>query len=320
MTDQFEELFAAARSAALAQVRPPGAVTARQTVRRRRIGATMTAAVVLVSAVTAVAIIEGRGPDDVTQPARPPAPAGDLSAWTNNATLAAGVDHSAGPAEVLTSTGAHEIRATEPTIGGGTYSIAVACAGEGAMTLFFDLGPALTTTVVVPCAWPTRAMHTSITVPPSGNQVQVRAVPDTAAAGWSAVAYQMTLSSQDRERLAMAAVAALPGDPGAATTTARFLTGQYGFQHAPVSPGRNRAWFNCIGAGTVRLTVDLVTTGTPKRTIPAGHAELTCTPTATTGSVTFTVPATGIEAVDAALIPDQVAVGRTTAAIRIQPL
>lgn len=314
MTDQLAELFAAARSSALAEVRPPGIEAAHQAVRRRRIGTPVAAAVALVSVVTVGVVLVRR--DDHVPPARPPALGSDLSAWADSVTLAVGVDHRQGPAEVLTSTGSAELRSVEAVFGGGTYGVTAACAGEGVMTLAFDVGAAVAATAAVPCSSPPRPVHTSVTVAESLDEFQVRAAPDATAAGHAVVAFQLKLSDRDRTRLREVAMAALP-DAGSVATSA-LLQDRFGVRDGTVRPGRYRAWFSCFGTGTVRLTVDLVTDEGGERTRRAGQAALTCAPKATVGAVSFTVPAAGVDAVDANLDPDLAALG--AAAVRLERL
>ena len=314
MTDQLQELFAAARTRALAEVRPPGAAVARRIVRRRRIGTSVAAAVALVSVAAAVVLVDRR--DDSLPAARPAAPASDLSGWANTVSLAVGVDHTRGPGEVLTSTGAEKMRTVEATFGGGTYDLMAACAGRGVVTFVFELGAAGVETVPVPCSSPVRPVRTWVTVPESLGTIQVIATPDATAAGWAAVAFQMKLSDTDRNRLTGVAVAALPGDSGSVAGSGLLPDG-FRAEDRTVRPGRYRAWFSCFGTGTVRLTVDLAT-DEEKPAQSLGQAELTCGPSAPSGSIPFTVPSPKPDAVDLTLTPDPSATG--AAAFRLERL
>jgi hypothetical protein len=317
VTDHLDRFFADLRTEAMAEVRPPGTAAARRTVRRRRIGASAVAGVVLAVVVAGVAI--GARGGDQTEPARPPAPAGELSKWANQVTLAVGVNHQNGPANVLTSTGAGEMHSAHSVIG-GTYEVEAACAGEGVVTVSFDVGAAAVATMALRCSSPIEpSVYTLAPVAASMGTIEVRAVPDAAAYGHAAIAYQMTLSDDDRTRLQNTARAALPGDASASTTTS-LLTVAAGVRDQGVRPGRYQAWFSCVGTGRVRLSAALVTDESRNLTTPAGQWALTCGPVATVGSVTFTVPETGVDAVDVAVTPDAAATGQAAAAIRISRL
>jgi hypothetical protein len=178
------------------------------------------------------------------------------------------------------------------------------------VTLFFLLGTAVAATVAVRCSWPTRTVHSPSQFRSRCNRSRYARSPDAAAAGRAVVAYQMKLSGQDRTRLWEVAVAAMPDDAGSVVAWG-LPTSRTGAEYPDsVRPGQRRVCSAAFGTGIVRLTVDLVTT----EENPAGQAELTCAPIPTSGSV----PATGFDAVNASLIPDSAAIGRTTAVIAIE--
>jgi hypothetical protein len=316
VTDQLEELFSTARASALAEVRPPGVAAARRTVRRRRTTTSVAAAVALVSIVSAVVAIN-RQQDDSLQLARPSAPVGDLSAWTADAKQAAGVNPAEGPSGVAPLMG--DTTYFLDTVGGGTFTVTVACAGEGTTTVLFDLGKTIGAAVDTPCGSPARVTRKTLTVPESVRYVQVDAIPDSAATGRAAVAVQMKLANDDRLRLEDQVRAALPGQAGT-LSTASMLNGDYGVRDGTIRPGRYRVSFNCLGVGTVTLAVALTADENAEPGPPVSKTALDCGPTPKSSSVTVVVPPRGAKAIDLTLRPDDSATGRSCAGIRVERL
>jgi hypothetical protein len=305
VTDQLEDIFAAARRDALAEVRPPGTAAARRTVRRRRAATAVAAGTALLSIVTAVAVAGTQRDDD--QPAgRPAAAAAVLSSLGEDAKAMAGVDGASGPSAVFRLAGAAAPVARLTTVGGGVFAVRLACAGEGTVTVRFDFGPVAR----AQCSDPPSSAYLTVTVPESRSQVQVWAAPDRMAAGHAAVALQMKLSDTDRIRLEGLVRDRLPGTGG--RSAASHLPGAYWLPDATVEPGRYRVWFDCVGTGTVELTVR------PRGSnAPPARATLGCGGQVVSGSVTVEVPAAGRRDLDVVVSPDRAAAGLTFAGIRV---
>ena len=117
MTDQLEYLFADLRADTMCEVRPPGAVAARRTLRRRRTNRTVGAAAFLVVAgaggVTATMALSPRS--EQVEPA-------------DRAAALAGVDPDA--PDSVRGVARSGVVGTEVMVA-GTYTLAVACVGRG---------------------------------------------------------------------------------------------------------------------------------------------------------------------------------------------
>jgi hypothetical protein len=114
VTDQLEDLFADLRADTRCEVRPPGAVAARRTLRRRRTNRTVGAAAFLV--------VAGAGGVTATMALTPREEPADRAA------ALAGVDPDA-PNSVL-GVARSGVAGTEVMVA-GTYTLAVACVGRG---------------------------------------------------------------------------------------------------------------------------------------------------------------------------------------------
>ncbi|AGL14386.1 hypothetical protein [Actinoplanes sp. N902-109] len=125
MSDQLEELFTGLRTDTLPQVQPPGVDAARTTVRRRRTTRHAAAATALVAAVGGTAVIgwTGRGGQHENRPA-------DRSAHRAVAGLG---DRTAGGLV------GESLPATFTDVQAGGYTLAVACAGRGVLTVRLEL-------------------------------------------------------------------------------------------------------------------------------------------------------------------------------------
>lgn len=117
MTDQLEYLFADLRADSRCEVRPPGAVAARQTLRRRRTNRTVGAAAFLV--------VAGTGGVTATMAL---SPRGEQVEAADRAAALAGVDPDA--PHTMLGVARSGVVGTEMMVA-GTYSLAVACVGRG---------------------------------------------------------------------------------------------------------------------------------------------------------------------------------------------
>jgi hypothetical protein len=221
------------------------------------------------------------------------------------------LDNTTGRGSVLNLLGSEDVISTQHLIG-GTYLTKVACAGPGGgVTMFFG-----SVGVEVPCTASAQLVPTVVRVANPGQAIEVRAMPAGEAAGRAVVAYQMELSDQDGERLAGAAKKFLPVAAATFVSTEGLLVGANTLNSSETQPGRHRLLFSCVGAGSVRYSVDLVEN--ENVTTPLLRTQLSCGPSGATGSDSFTVSTTGAEAVEVTMTPDATASGQVAAAVRLE--
>ncbi|GGQ67336.1 hypothetical protein [Couchioplanes azureus] len=182
MPDQFEALFAGLRAETLPRVRPPGPVAARGTVRRRRTTRTVVAA----SAVLAVAGTVAA----VGLPRHQETPAERHDRLTAAARRAAGEQGTAPNGRILVGPVTPGSTERFPDLSAGSYTLAVACAGSGTLTVSVTLSAAAGSTdlggQVASCALEPRAARMEIRLPVDGElTVGLRGDPAAAEAVYS---------------------------------------------------------------------------------------------------------------------------------------
>ena len=177
MTDQIEYLFADLRADSICEVRPPGAVAARRTLRRRRTNRTVGAAAFLVVAgaggVTATMALSPRG--DQVEPA-------------DRAAALAGIDPEA-PNSILGVARSGVVGAD--VMVAGTYTLAVACVGRGWVSVTLRSATRQLTEARTVCS---QGQHLNVIVRftvPGDGPVTTELRADDQAIGQAGFAYQV---------------------------------------------------------------------------------------------------------------------------------
>jgi hypothetical protein len=276
--DHLEELFADLRVATLPQVRPPGTAAARRTVKRRRTTRTVAAAAVVFAVAGGLAVAEPavRGGHRET-------PAERLKELAGTAKQAIGAQQPELVTGALTGTvtaGSTQTFADRPA---GSYTLTLACAGAGRVTVEARLvrsadDNAVLGGYVVACAEAPRAVALTFRVPLDGSVVVSVTGDDTAmdSAGYAVGlgADDGTQDSAPRQqdapapestwnatRAAQVLTATGRQTPVQVTTERTLSTMQFTGPGMTSKPGDYELLLTCAGPGTLSLTVHTVSTG-----------------------------------------------------------
>ena len=177
MTDQLEYLFADLRADSKCDVRPPGAIAARRTLRRRRTNRTVGAAAFLV--------VAGAGGVTATMALSPRA---DQIEPADRAAALAGVDPNAPHA--LRGVARSEVIGTEVMVA-GTYTLAVACVGRGWVNVSLRRGEEQISEARTHCSQGQQLNVLVVFTLTSDGPVTTELRADDEAAGRAGFAYQL---------------------------------------------------------------------------------------------------------------------------------
>jgi hypothetical protein len=180
VTDQIEYLFADLRADSMCEVRPPGAVAARRTLRRRRTNRTVGAAAFLV--------VAGAGGVTATMALSPRAEQVEAA---DRAAALAGVDPDA--PHTLRGVARSEVIGTEVLVA-GTYTLAVACVGRGWVSVTLRSPKGQISEARTHCS---EGQQLSVVVKfdvTSGGPVTTEVRADDEASGRAGYAYQLKAS------------------------------------------------------------------------------------------------------------------------------
>jgi hypothetical protein len=339
LTDEhIEDLFADLRTTEMSQVRPPGVAAARTTVRRRRTVtsvATGLAVIAIAGGIGAVSLRSSGPTEGIADSTVTHQEYSDALLDIRRGMAAAAVDvdpESQGiiVRETLRRDGysfAHDALR-------GTYTLNVACVGDGTLTLAIAAGTVAADgvfnedeadplqTAAVPCTASGTAQQVVFTVPASGI-LSIRVTPDATAKGRSAFAYRADISAADRltyQGIVQDAVR-IPAGATVVSSMAGFIGdggGSRDLGGGAATPGAYSATAACTGSGTVTVRIRLVPTkdladfnaGTV-----VGQRTIVCGPTPDPSTLTFTTPAG--RALSVELDPDADAAGRSAVAYKL---
>lgn len=251
MTDQLEDLFADLRADTMTQVRPPGVVAARHTLRRRRTRRTVGTAAFLV--------VAGAGGLSATIPFRTDG-TNDPAELAERAAAVAGLDTSA----PHTGTGvARSGDVATALMAAGTYTLTLACVGRGWLNVTLRSQKGQVGAVGAECRTDGDMVH-SMTFKLAANESVTTQLNATGGAEGSAgYLYQAALLPAERALIQDIARKRLDGK----IAYSEFLEGN-AEHNTVVESGTYRASYTCAGAGQVSVTIqfrpasDLVLTGT----------------------------------------------------------
>lgn len=300
MTDQLDDLFADLRADTTTRVRPPGAVAARHTLRRRRTRRTVGAAAFLV--------VAGAGGIGAMLPARGETVEAAELADRAAAVVGAGPETSHfGGGVAMTGVVATSVMVA------GHYTLTLTCVGRGRLGVSLRSGDKPITTVGTDCgsgAEPARDVRfTLVENLPVTTEVHATGGAD----GQAGYAYRAVLAESDRDRLHDTARERLAMSPAEDDWAGGFLSGPLDVREVQLEPGSYRILVACAGTGLLTFTLTGRTDG---RFVSSSSTEAVCGPAPTTGTQTFEVPAGG--SVEATLEPDDTARGQAAAAVRLE--
>jgi hypothetical protein len=293
MTDQLDDLFRDLRAETLTTVRPPGAVEARRTLRRRRRNRAVGAAACLVAAgfggVGTHLLGPAAEPDVGDRP--------DQAAAVVEPTVAARFSGQGAAVSAVVASG---------VVLAGRYTLALSCVGPGRVTLTVRVGGAEMGSTSARCA-DGRLSSADFSMPDTLTATAEMRAED-GAAGQAGYAYAMTLMDADRDRLAADVVSALPEPEG--TVAYRRDGSPVGPATASTAldPGRYRVALVCRGTGEITVTLRL--------TQHTQFYDLTCDPFAFPQQMPLDVPADGNVSVE--VVPDAQADRQSAYALRIE--
>ena len=239
MTDQLDDLFRDLRAETLTTVRPPGSAAARSTLRRRRRNRTAGAAACL-----AVAGIGGVG-THLLGVARTP----DVGDRPFRAASAIG---STAGARFSGQGAAESGLLAQGLVMTGHYTLTLACAGRGKLTLSIRIGGADMGETSVWCTAAGTVSSRVFTVSDSLTATaEMRA--EQGAERYSGYAYTMVLAGWDRHNLRQVAAGALPPADGKVVAAKEMPVVSATSEVVALGKGSYRLTYACAGAGSVGM-------------------------------------------------------------------
>jgi hypothetical protein len=295
VTDQLEDLFADLRADTMTRVRPPGAVAARHTLRRRRTRRTVGAAAFLV--------VAGAGGLSATIPLRTDG-SNDPNDLAERAAAVAGLDTGA----PHTGTGvARSGDVATALMAAGTYTLTLACVGRGWLNVTLRSPKGQVGAVGAECRTNGDMVHSMTFRLAENESVTTQLNATGGAEGNAGYLYQAALLPAERAVIQDIARKRLDGK----ITYSEFLTGNAAHDTV-VESGTYQAVFTCAGAGIVGVTVQFrpSTDQVIRTVVPVDCA------TGATHESTMELPSGGL--VETMIQPDDDARGQAAVAVQLE--
>ena len=301
MTDQLEHLFADLRADTMTQVRPPGSLAARSTLRRRRTRRAVGAAAFLA--------VAGAGGVSANLPFSF-GPQNDPAELAEHAATVVGADP--GAAHAFSGVATTGVVATGMMVA-GHYTLTLACSGRGWLTVTLRTGTQPVGGGRIECGSGDVRLETEFELV-NNLPVTTELHADDDAWGQAGYAYQAALSQADKNRLADQATERLAtGAQGFQFSS--FLSGPFDQSVSQPLAGRYRIAFTCVGVGQAAVRIQIRRAG--GETVTNDTLGVACGPPPRIEQATYEVPADGW--VDTTFEPDDVAREQSAVAVRLLP-